>query len=302
MNNNFLPCVADKLFDPVELTKKTEKVVMQGNKRKYFRFGTTPDYNTGIATGYAVGCNLRCAFCWAHETRDDLELAKDFYSPEEVFDKLKEIVRQNPQMDKIRISDGEPTIGYDHLLELIELTEKSDIRFFFIESNGVLLGHNKDYVKELSKFKKLFTRVSIKAGTPEDFSRKTGAVPESFMLPFQGIRYLKEYKMDFGVAAMSVDPRFMTPLERVSLFTRLGEIDPELILKLEEEMTILFPTAKKRLKSHGWNTDHVQLPFFLRGPLKKYVQMSYASVHYLKRHKISYFHTLKNIIQLRHGI
>lgn len=302
MDNTTLPHVTDKLFDPLELTRKTEKQVTQGNKRKYLRFGTTPDYRTGIATGYAAGCNLRCAFCWANETRDDLDLAKDFYSPEEVFDILSEIIAKNPGIDKMRISDGESTIGREHLLGLIELCERSDLNLFVVETNGINLGNDESFVKDLASFKKVFVRVSLKAGTPEAFSRKTGAVPESFELPFQAIRYLKKYGMDFGVSAMSADPRFMDPLERISLITQLGNIDPALVLRLEEEMTILFPTTSKRLSKKGWNILHDHVPFYLRGPLRKYVQISYEPVYSLKKQKVSLRHTMKNLIQLRHGI
>ncbi len=291
-----------KFHDPVELAAKTEKIVCKGNKRRYLRFGTTPDYGTGVATGYTAGCNFRCMFCWASETRDDPEIAKSFYSPEDVFKILYEIVKKHPKIDKARISDGEPTIGRDHLLELIELVEKSDINKFYLETNGTLLGNDETYVRALSKFRKLVVRVSLKGGTPEAFSRLTHAVPEAFELPFQAIRNLYKYNIDFGVAAMSGDPRFMDPLERISLIAKLGTIDPALVLKLEEEMTILFPTALKRLKAEGWSNNNIKLPFYLRGILRKYVQFSYEPIRSFTKMKISKKNTIKNIIQLRHGI
>ena len=248
MENFKIPYATSKLFDPIELSKKTESIVIQGNKRKYLRFGTTPDYGTGIATGYAMGCNLRCVFCWANETRDNLDLAKGFYSPAEVFEKLSEIANRNPRIDKVRLSNGEPTIGREHLLELLDLVEGSSIKKFVIESNGILLGNDESYIKDLLKFKKTFIRVSLRAGTPEEFSRKTGAIPESFMLPFQAIRKLHEYKANYGVSAMSRDPRFMDPLERISLITRLGEIDPSIVLRMQEEVTYLHPVSERLLK------------------------------------------------------
>ena len=302
MEQNSSPFGTLKFFDPISLSKKTESLVMKGNKRKYIRFGTTPDYKTGIATGYAVGCNLRCVFCGANETREDLDLVKDFYSPEEVFKILSRIIEKKPRIDKMRISDGESTIGFHHLLELIELAEQSSLRMFVIETNGLILGHDENLIKELSKFKKIYVRVSLKAGTPEEFSRKTGAIPDAFELPFEAVRKLREYGVDFGVSAMTADPRFMDPLERISLISRLGSIDPKLVLRLEEEMTILFPTAKKRLNSYGWETRHSKLPFFLRGPWGKYFQISYEPLNRLKKQKVSFHHTLKNILQLRHGI
>lgn len=291
-----------KFHDPLELAAKTEKIVCKGNKRRYLRFGTTPDYGKGVATGYTAGCNLRCMFCWASETRDSPELANSFYSPEDVFKILYEIVKKNPKIKNVRISDGEPTIGRDHLLGLIELVEKSDISKFYLETNGTLLGNDESYVRDLSKFRKLVVRVSLKGGTPEAFSRITHAVPEAFELPFQAIRDLNKYKIDFNVSAMSGDPRFMDPLDRISLISRLGTIDPALVLKLEEEMTILFATARKRLKAEGWSSGNIKLPFFLRGPIRKYVQVSYEPVKSIMKTKISIKNTIKNIIQLKHGI
>ncbi len=297
-----LPCAADNTFDPLELAHKTESIVMQGNKRKYLRFGITPDYGTGVATAYGLGCNLRCVFCWANETRDNLNIGKDFYSPQEVFSHLSEIIHRNPKIDKMRISNCEPTIGKEHLLELAELMEKSDHKLLIIETNGILLGDDENFSKELSGFKKSFVRVSLRAGTPEEFSRKSGAIPESFMLPFQAIRYLKKYKANFGVSGMTADPRFMTPLERIALIVKLGEIDPELVLKMHEEVIYLHPVSQKLLDKRGWDTQHARLPFFLRGRLNKYLQITYKPIYSLAERKISLRQTVKNFIQLRHGI
>jgi len=302
MENNLLPCATTTLFDPIELSKKTEKFVIRGNKRKYLRFGTTPDYGTGVATAYGLGCNLRCVFCWANETRDNLDLGKGFYSPEEVFGNLSEIVHRNPKIYKMRISNCETTIGKDHLLEVAELIERSDHKMFIIETNGILLGNDENYIKELVKFKKSFIRVSLRAGTPEDWSRKTGAVPEAFMLPFHAIRRLHEHKAYFSVSAMSLDPRFMTTLERISLIIRLGEIDPALVLNLEEEVTFLHPVSKKLLNRIGWDINHANLPFFMRGFLNKYLQISYKPIVSLTQRKLNLGLTIKNFIQLRHGI
>ena len=289
------------LFDPIDLAARIEKVVCKGNTRRYLRFGTTPDYGK-IATGYTAGCNIKCVFCAASHTRDDPEIANRFYAPEEVFQILYEIVKKDLKINAVRISDGEPTMGREHLLELIEHVERSDIRKFMLETNGTLLGNDESYVRDLSRFRKLTVRVSLKGGTPESFSRITGAVPEAFELPFQAIRYLYKYRINCQVCAMAGDPRMMDPLERIALLSRLGMIDPALVLKLQEEFTILFPNAIKRLEATGWQNGHAKRPFYLRGPLGKFVQVSYVPVRSILKTQISFKNTIKNIIQLRHGI
>src|SRR4030042_1028994 len=56
-------------FDPIELGKKTEEIISDGNRRKYTKFCGQRFYG-GIATGYTCGCCLRCIFCWVNWSRD----------------------------------------------------------------------------------------------------------------------------------------------------------------------------------------------------------------------------------------
>jgi len=71
-------------FNPIELAKESEKIVCSGNKRKYTDFYCTGVYG-GISTGYLVGCDLRCFFCWVNKSRDFPEKYGKFYSPAHVF-------------------------------------------------------------------------------------------------------------------------------------------------------------------------------------------------------------------------
>ena len=50
-------------FNPLELARRTERIVCQGDRRKYTNFYRVGVYG-GIATGYTCGCCLRCIFCW----------------------------------------------------------------------------------------------------------------------------------------------------------------------------------------------------------------------------------------------
>jgi len=130
--------------------------------------------------------------------------------------------------------------------------EPSTFPLFILETNGILFGVDKDYVKRVSKFTKPHVRVSLKAGTPEDFTRKTGGKPEAFEIPFQAIRNLMDCNVSFHVAAMSADPRIMTQEERENLVKKLVEIDPRLLLSLEEEVMDPYNTTLERLKFAGW--------------------------------------------------
>jgi uncharacterized Fe-S cluster-containing radical SAM superfamily protein len=151
----------------------------------------------------------------------------------------------------LRISGAEPTIGESHLLALLERVEYSPFRLFILETNGILIGADPDYAPQLARFKKVHTRVSFKAGTPEAFTEKTGAIPESFELPFNAIANLIKVQASFHVAAMTADPRIVTKKERRALLDRLASINPALVDNLEEEVVNPYHTTLERLRHAG---------------------------------------------------
>jgi hypothetical protein len=70
---------------------------------------------------------------------------------------------------------------------------------------------------------------------------------------------------------MSADPRIATPKEREGLAKKLGEIDPRLVLSLEEEIMDGYETTLARLKFAGLEVNsplkHVYKP--IRETLRK---------------------------------
>jgi uncharacterized Fe-S cluster-containing radical SAM superfamily protein len=236
-------------FDPLELAKQTEAIVCRGDQRKYTAFRCVRMYG-GIATGYACGCCLRCVFCWVNRSRDFPERYGEFHSPAEVFRRLSRAARKRG-VDQLRISGAEPTLGKDHLLGLLEQVEDSPFRLFILETNGILLGDDRDYAHEIARFKKVHTRIALKAGTPEAFAWKTGAIPDSFELSLKAITNIVKAGASFHVAAMTADPRITTAEERQSLLDQLAAIHPALVNNLEEEVVVPYPVAVERLRYAG---------------------------------------------------
>jgi uncharacterized Fe-S cluster-containing radical SAM superfamily protein len=212
-----------KPFNPLELAKETEKIVTrkgnEGLERKYTDFYSVPVYR-GIATGYAAGCCLRCIYCWSNWSRDFPEKFGKFYSPKQVAQNLFKAAEEGiiysdywrkliPKVNKLRLSGCEPTIGKEHLLEVLKFVKESKYSLFILETNGIILGNDKDYVKKLAEFKeKLYVRVSFKAATPEGFTQRTGAMGEFYELPFKALKYLLDEGIDARAAAMT-DSRIM---------------------------------------------------------------------------------------------
>ncbi len=255
-----------KPFNPLELAEKTEKIVtregVNGQERKYTAFYSVPVYG-GIATGYAAGCCLRCIYCWSNWSRDFPELFGKFYSPKEAAEKLFEAARRGityssywrkviPEIDKLRVSGCEPTIGKKHLLSLLQHVTASKYSLFILETNGILLGADKNYVKDLAEFSsKIYVRVSFKAATPEGFTERTGAIGKYYTLPFKALKYLLDEGIYARAAAMT-DSRIMPKEERELLIQKLGEIDPRIAEnqnELEEEQIDGYNTTVQRLKA-----------------------------------------------------
>ncbi len=250
-------------FDPLELARQTEKIVTrqgeEGLERKYVDFYSVPVYR-GIATGYAVGCCLRCVYCWTNRSRDFPEKLGNFYSPKEAAQRLckaaEEGITYSPywsflKVNKLRVSGCEPTLGKEHLLSLLEYIEPTKYSLFILETNGILFGTDLDYVKKVANFSKIYVRVSLKAATPEGFTQRTGAKGEYYELPFKALEYLLDEGVYARAAAMT-DPRIMPQEERQLLKQKLAEIDPLLTKNLEEETLDPYDTTKERLKAAGF--------------------------------------------------
>lgn len=251
-------------FDPLAVAEETERLVARqgphGQERKYTRFYSVPVYR-GIATGYAAGCCLRCIYCWSNWSRDFPEKFGAYYSPEEVAQQLFRAAEEGitysnywrariPRVEKLRVSGCEPTIGKEHLLAVLERIERSDYPLFILETNGLLIGADRDYARRLGKFaSKLYVRVSFKAATPAGFTQRTGAIGEFFELPFKALEYLLEEGIDARAAAMT-DERVMPKEERLLLIEKLSGIDPRYGKgELEEEVIDSYGTTVKRLKA-----------------------------------------------------
>ena len=253
-----------KPFDPLELAKETENIVTrkgpEGQERKYTAFYSVPVYR-GIATGYAAGCCLRCIYCWTNWSRDYPEKHGNYYTPQQAAQNLFKAAengityseywrRRIPKVNKLRVSGCEPTIGKEHLLSLLEYVEQSGYPFY-LETNGILFGADRDYVKVLSRFSRfIYVRVSFKAANPEGFSQRTGAIGRFYELPFKALKHLLNEGIYARAAAMT-DPKVMPEEERKILIEKLNAIDPNARYyeTLEEECIDTYETTTKRLRA-----------------------------------------------------
>jgi uncharacterized Fe-S cluster-containing radical SAM superfamily protein len=227
------------MYDPVALSKKTEHLVVDGAKKKYYRFRPTRFYG-GIATADTVGCNLRCTFCWSGDSVWNSQRTGEFYSSGEIARVLQDIAGKKGYQ-QVRISGGEPTIGRVHLICLLKSIHPKFL--FILETNGILLGADKTYVEELSIFKNLHVRVCLKGCTPEEFSWLTGA-KRGFDLQLRALENLRDANLSFNIALVSVKGN------KQGLFNQLADMGLGDRM-IEEEVIKLYPRVRKRLSRAG---------------------------------------------------
>ena len=256
-SGNFLPPFP---VDPIALTEQTRKVVCKTDNgvplRKYTRFYAVGVYG-GIATAYSVGCNYRCVFCWVDWSRDWPERYGEFYSPSEVYQKLREVMKVQG-LRRARISGAEPTLCPDHLLGVLELVHRDRDKFnlFVIESNGVVFSQDNDLVRKLSEYASSdantvgHVRLSIRGGLQEPFEEKTGCQDKYVDLPFIAAQRLWDEGVSFHVAVV-VDPRFTSEEEKQVIHDRLSDIDKSVRNGVEEEFLDPYPHALVRLRAVG---------------------------------------------------
>jgi len=238
------------VYDPIALAAQEEKIISRNQDRKYYRFRSARFYG-GIATADCVGCCLRCRFCWSWKEVIDPHRWGKFYAPEQVSSRLNQIASKSGYY-QVRISGNEPTLHKDHLLKVLHTLPKN--LHFILETNGILLGHDKHYAQALSSFPNLYVRVSLKGCSEDEFHQLTGAAPQAYHFQLAALENL----LSAGVVCHPAAMISFSPFENIQqLKKKLKAIHPQ-FYHLEIEELILYPSIEKKLKRYGilFHTAH----------------------------------------------
>ena len=241
-----------KGYDPIKLTEKMESIVVDGNKRKYAKLSRPLRFYGGTTSAVEVGCNLRCKFCFSDKPVFRPQSTGKFYTPEEVFNALdKSAKRYGHKLISASASEG--TLGRAHLFELLDLVETSDY-VYILETNGMTLGNDQSFAEQLSPYKNLHVRVSIKGCSQEEYHELTDAIPESYELPFRGLKNL----IDAGVSCNACVMISFSDDDGIrNVEQKLFELHPGLLKSLEKERITPFPKVAERLAKNGLKPNSI---------------------------------------------
>ena len=234
-------------FDPIERAKASERQVMSGEKRLYYKFRAAPYYG-GIATADAIGCSFLCAYCWNYGRNLNPSRFGRLYSSEEVASNLLAIARKG-YFHLFRITGSEPILGeasLGHLIKVIKIIFEINPRSIFVlETNGLILGYSREMIEEL-KFKNLWVRIAIKGTGAESFEKIAGAKKEFFHYPFLALKELENQ----GVKSW---PAVMRDVFTDAEIRSLRKILDEYRIKAELELEVLerYPFVLENMERRG---------------------------------------------------
>ena len=233
-------------FDALQRSEETERLVMSGEKRLYHKFRAAPYYG-GIATADALGCSFLCAYCWNYGRNENPSRFGKFYSPEEVANRLLEIARRRA-FRLFRITGSEPILGkisFLHLNKVIELVLNAEPRSnFVLETNGLMLGYEKDLAKRLDS-RRLLVRIAVKGVDPESFEKISGVRKEFFDYPLWALQSLEKLRMNAWPALM--EDLFAKPqIEALKTMLRKQGIHSNLEVESLEGYPFVLSNLKRR--------------------------------------------------------
>jgi uncharacterized Fe-S cluster-containing radical SAM superfamily protein len=178
-----------------------------------------------------------------------------FYTPKKIANSLVVLARKHG-LDLLRVSGGEPTIGKKHLLQLLDALQGKGYRFI-LETNGIPIAYDESYAVNLSKYKFVHVRVSLKGCNEEEFAILTGAKPEGFTLQLKALKSL----VNAGVSCHPSVMSSFSPRKNIqSLIQRLRQINSNLAEEIEIEELILYPHVVRRIRKQGLKYYKVHTP------------------------------------------
>lgn len=236
-------------YNPIKRHFAIEKLVTrmgpEGQERKYYRVRPARWYG-GIVTADCVGCGLLCRFCWVSSVvMNRPGDVGSFYTPKKVAESLTSLA-EKCKLNLLRISGGEPTIGKQHLLTLLEDLKGKGYRFI-LETNGIPIACDEDYAESLAKYDFIHVRVSLKGCNEREFAMLTGADSEGFTLQLKALQKLVDAKVSCHPSVMA---SFSPKKNLQSLLQRIRQIRPSLAEEMEIEELILYPHVVRRLHSY----------------------------------------------------
>ena len=113
--------------------------------------GLCPDHEQHSCLGLIdvnEACNLTCPVCFA-----DSSTARTTHRPLAEIERMMDaLVASEGEADLLQLSGGEPTI-HPQIIEILEAAKRRPIRHVMLNTNGIRIAQDEDFVRQLAAFK-----------------------------------------------------------------------------------------------------------------------------------------------------
>ncbi len=184
-------------------------------RNKYLKPGTISKVQTNIIKGcpYDCGlcsdheqhtciglieitnkCDLGCSFCYADSGKGDflsldkIEKMMDFY-----------IESEFGNAEVLQISGGEPTM-HPEIIKIIELARKKNFKYVLLNTNGLRISKDENFVKNLARFKGKF-EIYLQFDSFDDQHYKKSRGKELVEIKNKAIKNLIKYQIPITLVA-----------------------------------------------------------------------------------------------------
>jgi hypothetical protein len=212
-------------------------------------------------------CDLNCPTCYASSgTGKHL----DIKTIEEMMD---ELVKCEGKVDVLQISGGEPTT-HPEILEILKIARKKSVRMVMLNTNGLRIARDKEFVKQLGKFKGRFEiYLQFDGFKKSTFENLRGRDLRN--IKFQAIENLLEQKIPITLVSTikkGVNDDEIGAIVRFALKTKgirgitfqpitfVGRYDKDFNPKDRETLTCVAEAIEKQTKGLFLKSDFVPLP------------------------------------------
>jgi len=248
-----------------------------------FDCGLCPEHEQHTCIGLIEvtnACNLGCPTCYAKSGTGD-------FLPLEKIDEMLDFFLDSEfgSAEILQISGGEPTI-HPNILEIIQRAREKKIKYVMLNTNGIRIAEDEDFVRELSQFVGDF-EIYLQLDGFEEKTHRHLRGRNMQEIKMKAIEHLKKYNIpvtlvstiergindheigkivEFGINTSCVRGINFQP---VAFFGRLGKVDTKnrititgIIKKIEEQTAGMI--GKKDFIPLPCNVDRVAISYLLR--------------------------------------
>lgn len=236
-----------------------------------FDCGLCPDHEQHTCIGLIEvtnACDLNCKFCYANSG------GQNFLSLEKIGQMLDLFLEsESGNAEILQISGGEPTM-HPEIIKIIKLARDKKIKYILLNTNGLRIAKDENFVKELSQFVGGFeiylqfdsfndnTYESFRGRKLLDIKKKAIANLVKYKIPITLVSTIKKGVNDNEIGEIvkfGIDTKYIRGInfQPIALFGRIGKED-----KNEDRITLtgIINCIEKQLNGMIKKEDFIPLP------------------------------------------